>query len=68
MKYVFNNSFIGSTKFQILQLQLEGGSNILKPQPEGRYNSPILWLQPKGGYNPIGSSAPNGRWIQPPSS
>jgi hypothetical protein len=30
---------------------------ILRLQPEGSYNSLILWLQLEGGYNPLGSLA-----------
>jgi hypothetical protein len=36
----------------------------LKLQPKGRSNSPILWLQLEGGYNPLCSSATTGRWLQ----
>jgi hypothetical protein len=48
-------------------------SNSLAPtrmrlQPEGSSNFLILWLQPEGGYNPLGSLDTIGRWIQPPSS
>jgi hypothetical protein len=35
-------------------------------QPKGSYNSLILWLQPEGGYNLLGSPVTTGRWIQPP--
>jgi hypothetical protein len=38
----------------------------LRLQPKGSSNSPILWLQPEGGYNPLCSSATTGRWLQPP--
>ena len=35
-------------------------------QPRGSSNSPIHWLQPEGGYNPLCSSATTRRWLQPP--
>jgi hypothetical protein len=38
----------------------------LRLQLEGSSNSPILWLQPKGGYNPLCSLDTTRRWIQPP--
>jgi hypothetical protein len=38
----------------------------LRLQPEGSSNSPILWLQPEGGYNPLCSPATTERWLQPP--
>ena len=38
----------------------------LRLQPEGSSNSPILWLQPKGGYNPLCSPTKNRRCLQPP--
>jgi hypothetical protein len=38
----------------------------LRLQPEGSFNSPILWLQPEGGYNPLCSPTTTERWLQPP--
>ena len=38
----------------------------LRIRPEGSSNSPILWLQLEGGYNPLCSSATTGSWLQPP--
>jgi hypothetical protein len=38
----------------------------LRLQLEGSSNSPILWIQPKGGYNPLCSSDTTERWLQPP--
>jgi hypothetical protein len=50
-----NNTFIGSTNFQILQLQLEGGYGPLftgSNLKEAR-TPLIIWIQPEGGYNPM---------------
>jgi hypothetical protein len=38
----------------------------LKLQLEGISNSPILWLQLEGGYNPLCSMAKTRRWLKPP--
>jgi hypothetical protein len=38
----------------------------LRLQPEGSSNSPILWIQPEGGYNPLCSPSTTGSWLQPP--
>ena len=38
----------------------------LRLQPKGISNSPILYIQPEGGYNPLCSLATTGRWLQPP--
>jgi hypothetical protein len=47
-------TFIGSTNFQILQLQLEGGSNPLFTGSNLKevYNSLFYQLQLEGGSNP----------------
>ena len=39
----------------------------LKLKPEGFSNSPILWIQLEGGYNPLCSLATTGRSLQPPA-
>jgi hypothetical protein len=38
----------------------------LRIQLEGSSNSPILWIQLEGGYNPLCSLTTTGRWLQPP--
>ena len=62
-------TFIGSTNF--LCFLVATGRRIWPPifnlQPEGCSKSPIIWLQPEGGYNPLCSSATTGRRLQPPS-
>jgi hypothetical protein len=73
-----NNTFIGSTNFQILQVELEGGhgplfigSNLKEArtpliiwiQPEGGYNVMILILQLEGISNSLCSLVPTGRRI-----
>jgi hypothetical protein len=68
--YVFKNYIQGSTNFQF---SISNWKEALTPyifrlQPEGSSNSPILWLQPEGGYNPLCSATTTGRWLQPPSS
>jgi hypothetical protein len=45
----FKNTFIGITNFQVLQNQLEGGTNPL-----------IYRNQPKGNYNSLNSFEPTG--------
>jgi hypothetical protein len=75
------NSFIGSTNFPILQLQLEGGykplfigSNlkestsprILWLQLEGCYNPMILKFQPEGSSNSLSYPASTKRRLKPP--
>jgi hypothetical protein len=52
LSYISKITFIGSTNFQILQHQLEGGSNPLKETKEA--TTPyILQLQLEGGSNPL---------------
>ena len=59
-------TFIGSTNF--LCFPAATGRRLWHPifrlQPEGISNSPILLLQPEGGYNPLCSSDTNRRWLQ----
>jgi hypothetical protein len=35
-------------------------------EPEGRSNSPIIWIKAEGGYNPLFSLATTERWLKPP--
>jgi hypothetical protein len=50
-----NNTFIGRTNLQIIQHQLEGGTNplIYRNQPRGRTNSLSSLHQLEGGYDPL---------------
>jgi hypothetical protein len=57
LSYISKNTFIGSTNFPILQLQLEGG-----------YDPLFTRLQPEGSYNSLNSLAPTRRRLQPPDS
>jgi hypothetical protein len=81
ISYMSKITFIGRTNFQIIQHQLEGGSNplfigsnpkegktpsILQLQLEGGSNPLVYRLQPKGSSNSLSSLAPTGRRIQPP--
>jgi hypothetical protein len=61
-------AFIGSTNF--LCFLVATGRRLQPPiffriKPEGNSNSPILWIQLEGRYNPLCSSATTERWIHP---
>jgi hypothetical protein len=66
--YVLNNYIHWKhqlTLFSIYNWKEAPTPYFLRMQPEGSSNSPILWLQPEGGYNPLCSLATTGRWLQP---
>jgi hypothetical protein len=61
-------TFIGSTNFLCF---LAATGRRLQPPSFLGYNlkedpTPIFWLQPEGGYNPLFSPATTEKWLQPP--
>jgi hypothetical protein len=62
-------TFIGNTNF--LCFLAATGRRLQPPicfriQLEGSSKSPIIWIQPEGGYNPLCSLATSRRWLHPP--
>jgi hypothetical protein len=59
------NYIQGSTNFQFSSSNWKEAPTpwFLRLQNQGSSKSLILWLQPEGGYNPLGSPATTRRWI-----
>ena len=65
--YVFNNYIHWKNQlplFSSCNWKEASTPQFLRLQPEGSCNSPILWLQPERGYNPLCSPTTTGRWLQ----